>query len=635
MGNFTELDMYLFGQATHYDIYKKLGAHPAEIRKKKGILFDVWAPHAAEVYVIGTFNDWNETANPMRRLEPAGIGIFEAFIPKAELGDLYKYLIITPDGRKLYKADPYANYAEVRPGTASRIADIEHFKWTDDKWMDKRKQTEDVYAEPMAIYEVHPGSWMRHPGREDDGYYSYREMAAALTKYVKGMGYSHVELMGISEYPYDGSWGYQVTGYYAPTSRYGTPEDFVYLVNYLHKHGIGVILDWVPAHFPKDAHGLADFDGCPLYEYADPRMGEHPEWGTKIFDYGKSEVKNFLIGSALMWIEHYHIDGLRVDAVASMLYLDYGKKEGQWIANKYGENKNLEAIEFFRHINTLITGRNHGTVMIAEESTAWPMVTGPADKGGLNFTYKWNMGWMHDFLDYMSLDPYFRKNNHHKMTFAMSYNNSEKYILVLSHDEVVHLKKSMWEKMPGDEEDKFRNLKSAYSFMMGHPGKKLLFMGQDFGQLREWSEERELDWYLMEEPRHRQLNEYFRELLHIYRKYPAMYEQDSDWNGFEWINADDADRSIYSFVRKSKNDKNSLLFVCNMTPVARDDYRVGVPKKGTYHLLLNSNEARFGGTEADKSRPASYKAVKSECDGREYSISYPLPPFGVAVFRVM
>lgn len=635
MGNFTELDMYLFDQATHYDIYKKLGAHPAEIRKKKGILFDVWAPHAAEVYVIGTFNDWNETANPMRRLEPAGIGIFEAFIPKAELGDLYKYLIITPDGRKLYKADPYANYAEVRPGTASRIADIEHFKWTDDKWMDKRKQTEDVYAEPMAIYEVHPGSWMRHPGREDDGYYSYREMAAALTKYVKGMGYSHVELMGISEYPYDGSWGYQVTGYYAPTSRYGTPEDFVYLVNYLHKHGIGVILDWVPAHFPKDAHGLADFDGCPLYEYADPRMGEHPEWGTKIFDYGKSEVKNFLIGSALMWIEHYHIDGLRVDAVASMLYLDYGKKEGQWIANKYGENKNLEAIEFFRHINTLITGRNHGTVMIAEESTAWPMVTGPADKGGLNFTYKWNMGWMHDFLDYMSLDPYFRKNNHHKMTFAMSYNNSEKYILVLSHDEVVHLKKSMWEKMPGDEEDKFRNLKSAYSFMMGHPGKKLLFMGQDFGQLREWSEERELDWYLMEEPRHRQLNEYFRELLHIYRKYPAMYEQDSDWNGFEWINADDADRSIYSFVRKSKNGKNSLLFVCNMTPVARDDYRVGVPKKGTYHLLLNSNEARFGGTEADKSRPASYKAVKSECDGREYSISYPLPSFGVAVFRVM
>ena len=550
---------------------------------------------------------------------------------------MYKFLIIAQDGRKLYKADPYANYAQLRPETASIVTDISNFLWSDTEWMNARKKLskEEVYEQPMAIYEVHPGSWMRHPGREDDGFYSYRDLAKTLIPYVKDMGYTHIELMGISEYPYDGSWGYQVTGYYAPTSRYGTPDDFMYLVDFLHQHGIGVILDWVPAHFPKDAHGLADFDGCPLYEYADPRMGEHPEWGTKIFDFGISEVKNFLIGSALMWIEHYHIDGLRVDLVAPLIIKKKNKKEGQWIANKYGENKNLEAIEFFRHINTLITGRNHGTVMIAEESTAWPMVTGPADKGGLNFTYKWNMGWMHDFLDYMSLDPYFRKNNHHKMTFAMSYNNSEKYILVLSHDEVVHLKKSMWEKMPGDEEDKFRNLKSAYSFMMGHPGKKLLFMGQDFGQLREWSEERELDWYLMEEPRHRQLNEYFRELLHIYRKYPAMYEQDSDWNGFEWINADDADRSIYSFVRKSKNGKNSLLFVCNMTPVARDDYRVGVPKKGTYHLLLNSNEARFGGTEADKSRPASYKAVKSECDGREYSISYPLPPFGVAVFRVM
>lgn len=635
MGNFTELDAYLFGQGTHYDIYKKLGAHLSVDGKKKGVRFAVWAPNAKRVFVIGEFNGWDETANEMERVEPESIGVFETFVPNIGTGVLYKYLIETADGTLLYKADPYANEAELRPGTASKVADIEHFKWTDSKWMKDRAACKDPYEKPMAIYEVHPGSWMRHPGREDEGFYTYRQLAHALADYVKEMGYTHVELMGILEYPFDGSWGYQVTGYYAPTSRYGTPEDFVYLVNYLHKHGIGVILDWVPAHFPKDAHGLADFDGCPLYEYSDPRMGEHPEWGTKIFDYGKSEVKNFLIGSALMWIEHYHIDGLRVDAVASMLYLDYGKKDGQWIANKYGENKNLEAIEFFRHINTLITGRNHGTVMIAEESTAWPMVTGPADKGGLNFTYKWNMGWMHDFLDYMSLDPYFRKNNHHKMTFAMSYNSSEKYILVLSHDEVVHLKKSMWEKMPGDEEDKFRNLKSAYSFMMGHPGKKLLFMGQDFGQLREWSEERELDWYLMEEPRHRQMNEYFRELLHIYRKYPAMYEQDSDWNGFEWINADDADRSIYSFVRKSKNGKNSLLFVCNMTPVARDDYRVGVPKKGTYHLLLNSNEERFGGTEADKSRPASYKAVKSECDGKAYSISYPLPPFGVAVFRVM
>ena len=625
-----EVPLYLFHQGKNAEAYKLFGSHFVEKDGVSGVVFRVWAPKAADVSVVGDFNHWNREESYMKKISDGGI--WELFIPGLKKFDNYKYSIKTERGQIKLKADPYGYHMETRPNTASKVYDISGYNWKDSKWMDEKK-TKNVYRSPMNIYEVHLNSWFTKTDEEE--LFSYMQLAEKLVPYVKEMGYTHIEMMPIAEFPFDGSWGYQQIGYYAPTSRFGTPSDFMEFVDYCHTHGVGVILDWVPAHFPKDAHGLADFDGCPLYEYADPRMGEHPEWGTKIFDYGKSEVKNFLIGSALMWIEHYHIDGLRVDAVASMLYLDYGKKEGQWIANKYGENKNLEAIEFFRHINTLITGRNHGTVMIAEESTAWPMVTGPADKGGLNFTYKWNMGWMHDFLDYMSLDPYFRKNNHHKMTFAMSYNNSEKYILVLSHDEVVHLKKSMWEKMPGDEEDKFRNLKSAYSFMMGHPGKKLLFMGQDFGQLREWSEERELDWYLMEEPRHRQLNEYFRELLHIYRKYPAMYEQDSDWNGFEWINADDADRSIYSFVRKSKNGKNSLLFVCNMTPVARDDYRVGVPKKGTYHLLLNSNEARFGGTEADKSRPTSYKAVKSECDGREYSISYPLPPFGVAVFRVM
>ena len=630
MGNFTELDMYLFGQATHYDIYKKLGAHPAERRKKKGILFDVWAPHAAEVYVIGTFNDWNETANPMQRLEPAGIGIFEAFIPKAELGDLYKYLIITPDGRKLYKADPYANYAEVRPGTASRIADIEHFKWTDDKWMDKRKQTEDVYAEPMAIYEVHLGSWMRHPGREDEGFYSYREMAEALTKYVKGMGYSHVELMGISEYPYDGSWGYQVTGYYAPTSRYGTPEDFVYLVNYLHKHGIGVILDWVPAHFPKDAHGLADFDGCPLYEYADPRMGEHPEWGTKIFNYGKSEVKNFLIGSALMWIEHYHIDGLRVDAVASMLYLDYGKKEGEWLPNKFGGNKNLEAIEFFHHLNSVIRGTYPGFVTIAEESTAWPNVTSDIGGEGLGFSFKWNMGWMHDFCEYMKLDPLYRKGNHYAMTFAMSYNDSENYILPLSHDEVVHLKCSMVNKMPGYTADKYANLRVGYTYMFGHSGKKLLFMGQDFGQEREWSEERELDWYLLGEKLNQGVHTYVKELLELYRKYPAMYEIDNTWDGFEWMNADDAEHSTYCFVRKCSSSKNNLLFVLNMTPMKWENYTVPVPKKKKYKLLLNSDEERFGGWGNEI--PAEIMAEKKPYHYKDYSISFDLPPYGAAVF---
>ncbi len=610
-------------------IYNKLGAHPGKRGKTEGVYFDVWAPNAKNVWVIGSFNDWKEKKNPMKYL--GGNGVFEAFVPSAKPGDLYKYLIETQSGELLYKADPYANYAELRPGTASRVADIAELKWSDQVWMKKRKETEQVYEQPMSIYEVHLGSWKRHPGKEDEGFYTYREMAPALTEYVKEMGYTHVELMGISEYPFDGSWGYQVTGYYAPTSRYGSPEDFAYLVNYLHRHKIGVILDWVPAHFPRDAHGLAEFDGTCLYEYADPRKGEHPDWGTKIFDYGKNEVKNFLIGSALFWIEKFHIDGLRVDAVASMLYLDYGKQDGQWVANEYGENKNLEAIEFFRHLNTLILGRNPGALMIAEESTAWPMVTGKAEDGGLNFSYKWNMGWMHDFLDYMKQDPYFRKFNHNKMTFAMSYNYSEKYILVLSHDEVVHLKCSMLNKMPGLEDDKYRNLKVGYAFMMGHPGKKLLFMGQDFGQLREWSEERELDWYLLKEARHRQLQEFVKELLHIYKKYPAMYSMDDRQEGFEWINADDGDRSIFSFIRRGKTGRNNLLFVCNFTPVDRPDYRVGVPKKKQYTLILDSEEERFGGS--GKERETVYKAEKSECDGRSYSIAYELPAYGVAVFK--
>lgn len=629
MGRFSELDMYFFGQATHYEIYHKLGAHPTEEKGKEGVYFAVWAPNAAKVSVIGSFNNWQEDVNEMERQEP--MGVYETFIPEASVGDMYKFYIETRDGRRLYKADPYANYAELRPGTASIVADIDHFKWTDKKWMEKRRGMEDVHSQPMAIYEVHPGSWMRHPDKEDDGFYTYRELAKQLTDYVKEMGYTHVELMGISEYPYDGSWGYQVTGYYAPTSRYGTPEDFAYLVDYLHKNNIGVILDWVPAHFPRDAHGLAEFDGTCLYEYADPKKGEHPDWGTKIFDYGRNEVKNFLIGSALMWIEHYHIDGLRVDAVASMLYLDYGKQDGQWVANKYGGNKNLEAIEFFKHINTLILGRNPGTVMIAEESTAWPKVTGAAEDDGLNFSFKWNMGWMHDFLDYMKLDPYFRQYNHNKMTFAMSYNGSENYILVLSHDEVVHLKCSMINKMPGEGEDKFSNLKAGYAFMMGHPGKKLLFMGQEFGQLREWSEERELDWFLLEEDSHKQLQTYVKDLLHIYTKYPAMYEADADGENFEWINADDAYRSIFSFVRKSKNGKKNLLFVCNFTPVAREDYRVGVPKRKQYKLIFSSDEEKYGGT--GEKRPLTYRAVKKKCDNREFSFAYSLPAYGVAVFE--
>ena len=625
MANFSELDRYLFGQATHYEIYRKLGAHPTDEYGIRGVCFDLWAPNAARVWVIGSFNGWDEGANEMKRLEPETMGIFELFIPGVEEGDLYKYLIETKDGKRLYKADPYANYAELRPGTASAVTDIEHFKWSDAEWMKERAtHKEDVYEQPLAIYEVHPGSWMRHPGRQDDGFYSYRDLAKSLIPYVTEMGYSHIELMGICEYPYDGSWGYQVTGYYAPTSRYGTPEDFAYFVNECHRHKIGVILDWVPAHFPKDAHGLAEFDGSCLYEYADPRKGEHPDWGTKIFDYGKNEVKNFLIGSALLWVEHYHVDGLRVDAVASMLYLDYGKEAGQWVPNQYGDNKNLEAIEFFKHINTLVLGRNPGAVMIAEESTAWPKVTGPVEDDGLNFSYKWNMGWMHDFLDYMKLDPYFRRDNHHKMTFAMSYNESEKYILVLSHDEVVHLKCSMINKMPGLGIDKFRNLMAGYAFMMGHPGKKLLFMGQEFGQWNEWSEKRSLDWYLLEDESHKELKDFTSACLKLNKNYRCLYETDYNSEGFRWINANDKDNSVFSFIRISPDKKKHLLFVLNFTPVERPSHRIGVPIKGKYKLVLGDDM---------KNQQKIIASKKGECDGYGESLLVDLHRYGIAVYE--
>lgn len=623
-----ELDHYLFGQGTHYEIYKKLGAHIVNDGEKQGVYFAVWAPHAEKVSVVGEFNDWDADKNPMKREEP--LGIYTCFVPDVQKGALYKYCIQTYKGDHIYKADPFANYAELRPGNASKVTDISALRWTDSKWM-KRRLTWDHHKEPMSIYEAHIGSWKRHPGREDDGFYTYREFAKAATEYIKEMGYTHIELMGIAEYPFDGSWGYQVTGYYAPTSRYGTPEDFAYMIDYFHKNKIGVILDWVPAHFPKDAHGLADFDGTPTFEYADPRKGEHPDWGTKVFDYGKSEVQNFLIANALFWIEHYHVDGLRVDAVASMLYLDYGKEKGQWVPNKYGSNENLEAIEFFKHLNSVVLGRNPGVVMIAEESTAWPKVTAPAEYDGLGFSLKWNMGWMHDFTEYMKLDPYFRKGCHNQMTFAMSYAYSEKYVLVLSHDEVVHLKCSMLNKMPGLGFDKFANLKVGYAFMMGHVGKKLLFMGQDFAQLQEWSEARELDWFLLAEDWHRQLQEFTKDLLHLYKKNKAMYELDCSPEGFEWVNADDAERSIYSFIRHSKDGKKNLLFVCNFTPMERTEYRVGVPRRKQYKLILDSDEKKYGGE--GKVRPEIYKSVKKECDGRPFSFAYDLPPYGVAVFE--
>ncbi len=621
-------DQYLFAQGTHYDIYEKLGAHPSCEDGVDGMFFAVWAPNAKQVYVIGEFNDWNESETPMKRLGPGGI--HSVFVPGVGTGVLYKYLIITQAGEKLYKADPFANSAELRPGTASRTTDLSKFRWTDATWMTERDQ-KDYNKEPMAIYECHIGSWMRHPRPEEQGFYNYREFADRIVEYLKEMKYTHIELMGIAEHPFDGSWGYQVTGYYAPTSRYGTPDDFMYLINQLHKHHIGVILDWVPAHFATDAHGLGQFDGECIFEHPDPRLGEHPDWGTKIFNYGKTEVKNFLIANVLFWIRKFHIDGIRVDAVASMLYLDYGKKEGQWIPNKYGDNKNLEAIEFFKHLNSVVRGTYPGFLTIAEESTAWPKVTGKIEDGGLGFSFKWNMGWMHDFCEYMKLDPYFRKDNHYAMTFAMTYNDSENYILPLSHDEVVHLKCSMVNKMPGYKTDKYANLRAGYAYMLGHAGKKLLFMGQDFGQEREWSEARELDWFLLQEDLNKGLHDYVKKLLELYNKYPCLYEIDNSWGGFEWLNCDDKDRSTYSFFRKASDGKNNLMFIINMTPMKWENYKVGVPKKKKYKLLLNSDDVRFGGQGMEV--PAEITSVKENCDYRDYSLTLDLPPYSALIFQ--
>ena len=625
----SEDDQYLFGQGTHYEIYKKLGAHVTTQGDKNGVYFAVWAPNAKKVSVVGDFNGWNEEANPLTKLGDGGI--YAGFVEEVSVGSLYKYAIFTQSGDILYKADPYANMAQFRPETASVVTDISGYLWSDEEWMEERKKS-DIYKSPLAIYECHIGSWMKHPDGTVDGFYNYREFADRIVGYLKEMQYTHVELLGIAEHPFDGSWGYQVTGYYAPTSRYGTPEDFMYLINTLHKNKIGVILDWVPAHFPRDAHGLAEFDGTCLYEHPDKRLGEHPDWGTKIFNYSKNEVKNFLIANALYWLKEYHIDGLRVDAVASMLYLNYGKQDGQWVPNKYGGYENLDAIEFLKHLNSIIEKQGSGVMVIAEESTAWPNVTKSVEEGGLGFTFKWNMGWMHDFCEYMKLDPLFRKNNHYKMTFAMSYNNAEDYVLPLSHDEVVHLKCSMVQKMPGYTIDKYANLRAGYTYMFCHSGKKLLFMGQDFGQEREWSEARELDWYLLNEPLNRGMKNYVRDLLALYRKYPALYSIDNDWQGFEWINADDVDRSIYSFLRKDESGKNKILVVLNMTPVLREDYRVGICEAKKVKLLLNSDSTEFGGQ--GHLIPKEIPVEKIPCDFREYSISFDLPAYGAAVFLV-
>lgn len=618
----TELDAYLFGQGTHYEIYNKMGAHVGVKDGKEGVYFAVWAPAAREVYVIGEFNNWNAYGYDMKKISDGGI--YDLFIPGAKAGDMYKFLIISQSGEALYKADPYANQAQLRPETASIVADLSGYEWKDSEWVEKKK-TENHLKAPLSIYECHIGSWKKKDDGTEDGFYTYRELAPELAKYVSDMGYTHIELMGIAEYPYDGSWGYQVTGYYAPTARYGTPKDFMYFVDYMHEKGIGVILDWVPAHFPKDAHGLANFDGSCVYEYADPRKGEHPDWGTKVFDYSKNEVANFLIANGMFWVDKFHIDGLRVDAVASMLYLDYGRTEGNWVPNKYGDNGNLEAISFLKHFNSMLKKRFPQAITIAEESTAWPMVSGDPDNGEcLGFTFKWNMGWMHDFLEYMKLDPYFRKFNHSKMTFSLMYAYSENFILVLSHDEVVHLKCSMLGKMPGDREDKFKNLKLAYAYMCGHPGKKLLFMGQEFGQWNEWSEKRALDWYLLEDESHTELKDFTKKCLKLNKNYPCLYATDYSSEGFRWINANDKDNSVLSFMRISPDGKKNLLFVLNFTPVERDRFRIGVPFKTKYKLVLGDNEA---------DQKKTLTAVKGDCDGYPQSLLINLHKYGIAVYE--
>ena len=626
----TEFDTYLFAEGKHYDVYEKFGAHPMTIDGVKGTYFAVWAPHARRVSVVGDFNMWDGALNPMQMMQTSGI--YELFIPDVAPGAVYKYQILTRDGEILYKADPYGNQCQVRPDNANVVADLTGYKWKDTDWIENRKQQtrETELKKPMAIYECHLGSWKKKIEDSDFGFYTYRELAKMLCDYVKKMGYTHVELMGIAEYPFDGSWGYQVTNYYAPTSRYGSPEDFMYFVDHMHENGIGVILDWVPAHFPRDEHGLGRFDGMPLYEHPDPRRGEHPDWGTYIFDFGRNEVSNFLTANALFWVEKFHVDALRVDAVASMLYLDYGKQDGQWLPNKDGGNENYDAIELLRKINTVMEERNPGAFLIAEESTAWAGVTAPASMKGLGFLYKWNMGWMNDFLEYMKMDPYFRSFNHNRLTFSLSYTYAENYVLVISHDEVVHLKCSMLNKMPGVEMDKFANLRTAYGFMYGHPGKKLLFMGQEFGQLREWSEARSLDWFLLDQPLHKKMQKWVADLNHMYTTYDACYYNDNNQMGFEWTKVDDANTSIIAFVRRGKTVKDQLLFVCNFVPVERKDYWIGVPCLTEYEEIINSDAKIYGGSGTKNGK---VKAFEEKCDRMPYAISIDIAPLSMMVFR--
>ncbi len=623
----TDYDIHLFREGNHFKLYEKLGSHPMKIEGTQGTYFAVWAPNAAQVSVIGDFNSWDKGSHPLEPRED-GSGIWEGFIPDVGHGMVYKYHIASRHhGSGADKTDPFAMYCEVSPKTASIIWDLS-YKWQDCEWMEKRDDHNGLSA-PCSIYEVHLGSWRRVP-EEGNRFLTYREMAHQLADYVKEMGFTHIEFLPVMEHPFYGSWGYQTTGYFAPSSRYGMPQDFMYLVDHLHQNGIGVILDWVPSHFPGDEHGLAYFDGTHLYEHADPSKGFHPDWKSYIFNYGRYEVRNFLISSAIFWLDKYHIDGLRVDAVASMLYLDYGRQDGEWIPNEYGGNENIEAIDFLKRLNEAAYGTFHGVQTIAEESTAWPMVSKPTYIGGLGFGMKWNMGWMHDTLRYFAKDPVYRKHHHDQLTFSIWYSFSENFLLPLSHDEVVHGKGSLVGKMPGDEWQRFANLRLLFGYMYGHPGKKLLFMGGEFGQCREWAHDESLEWHVLQYDLHRGVSNLVKDLNHLYRKEPALHELDFSAEGFEWIDFHDWEESTLSFIRKGCNPNDTVLVVCNFTPLPRYNYRIGVPNGGFWREALNSDAVYYGGSGHGNFGGCEASYLPSH--GRDYSLSLTLPPLGILFF---